>query len=62
VDERVEFLAVTLWDSMETLRKFAGADPAVAVVEPEARAVLAEFDDFATHYELAYSPPGAETA
>jgi hypothetical protein len=27
----------------------------VAVVEPEARAVLSAFDDFARHYEVAYS-------
>lgn len=52
VDGQVEFLAVTLWDSIETVRHFAGADPDVAIVEPEARAVLSEFDDFARHYEI----------
>ncbi len=48
----VEFLAVTLWESMETIKAFAGPDPEVAVVEPEARAVLADFDGFARHYEV----------
>ncbi len=52
---RVEFLAMTLWDSLDTVRTFAGPDPDVAVVEPEARAVLAEFDEFACHYELAHA-------
>ena len=51
----VEFLAVTLWDSIETIKKFAGQDPDVAIVEPEGRAALSAFDDFARHYEVAYS-------
>ena len=54
VDGQVEFLAVTLWTSIDAVRQFAGSDPHVAVVEPEARALLAEFDEFALHYELAH--------
>jgi heme-degrading monooxygenase HmoA len=49
---RFEFLVMTLWDSMAAIRRFAGDDPERAVVEPEARAVLAEFDDFVRHYEV----------
>jgi heme-degrading monooxygenase HmoA len=52
-DGEVEFLAVTLWDSLDAVKSFAGANPTVAVVEPEARAVLSRFDDFATHYDVA---------
>jgi len=63
---RTEFLAVTFWDSIDAIRAFAGADAEKAVVEPEARAVLAEFDDFARHYEVAYdglnAPPSASPA
>ncbi len=51
---QVEFLALTLWDSIETIKGFVGPNPDVAVVEPEARAVLSAFDDFARHYEVAY--------
>lgn len=51
----VEFLAVTLWESIEAIKRFAGPNPDVAIVEPEARAVLSAFDDFARHYEVAYS-------
>jgi heme-degrading monooxygenase HmoA len=47
-----EILVMTLWESMAAVRAFAGADPDKAVVEPEARAVLAEFDDFVRHYEV----------
>jgi heme-degrading monooxygenase HmoA len=55
--ERVEFLAVTLWESLDVIKEFAGADPDVAVVEPEARAVLAEFDEFVRHYKIVHSWP-----
>ena len=53
-DMGVEFLAVTLWDSIETIRKFSGPDPEVAHVEPEGRAALSEFDEFARNYEIVY--------
>ena len=49
----VEFLAVTTWDSIEAVKKFAGEDPDAAVVEPEARALLVEFDSFVRYYEIA---------
>ncbi len=35
VGNEIEFLAVTLWDSIESIQAFTGPDPAVAVVEPE---------------------------
>ena len=54
VDSRTEFLAVTLWESRQAIEAFAGADIDKAIVEPEARAMLAEFDDFARHYEVAF--------
>jgi hypothetical protein len=50
---QVEFVAITLWDSIETVKQFAGANPDVAIVEPQARAVLTQFDPFVTHYEVA---------
>ena len=51
-DGEVEFLALTLWDNIDVIKRFAGDDPEMAVVEPEARAVLSSFDDFARHYEV----------
>jgi len=50
----VEFLVMTLWDSMQAVRQFAGDNPDHAVVEPEARAVLANFDDFVRHFEIVH--------
>jgi hypothetical protein len=39
---------------MESIKKFAGSKPEVAIVEPEAQAALSAFDEFVTHYEAAY--------
>jgi heme-degrading monooxygenase HmoA len=50
---RAEFLVMTLWDSMDAIREFAGDNPESAVVEPEARAVLSDYDHFVRHYEIA---------
>jgi heme-degrading monooxygenase HmoA len=49
---KVEFVAVTLWDSIEAVKRFAGENPDKAVVEPQARAVLSDFDDFVRHYDV----------
>ncbi len=56
-DGQTEFLALTLWESLDSIRAFAGEDIATAIVELEARAVLADFDDFARHYEVAFKTP-----
>jgi hypothetical protein len=37
---------------MEAIRAFAGDTPEVAVVAPEARAVLSEFDAHVTHFDM----------
>jgi mannose-6-phosphate isomerase-like protein (cupin superfamily) len=50
---RTEIVVVTRWASMESVRAFAGADVDDAVVEDEARAVLADFDARVRHIELA---------
>jgi hypothetical protein len=43
---------MTVWDSMTSIRKFAGAEAERAVVAPEAKAVLVSFDEFVRHYEI----------
>ncbi|MBV9113330.1 MAG: antibiotic biosynthesis monooxygenase [Hyphomicrobiales bacterium] len=47
-----EVLVMTKWDSMAAIEAFAGPDPEKALVEPEARAVLASFDEVVTHHEI----------
>ena len=53
--DEVEFLVLTLWDSMEAVRAFAGDQPEVAVVEPEGRAGLVRYDVLVSHYEVVAS-------
>lgn len=52
MEERTEFLVLTRWDSMESVRSFAGDDVERAVVEPDAVAALLEFDAHVRHYEV----------
>ena len=56
IGDRVEFLVITVWHSMDAVRRFAGAEPATAVVESEARAVLFAFDETVDHYEVVLGP------
>ena len=56
LDDGVEFAVLTLWESMDAIRQFAGEDPERAVVLPEARAVLSEFDSKVKHYEIVSGP------
>jgi uncharacterized protein YciI/heme-degrading monooxygenase HmoA len=60
VDGAIEFVVLTLWDSMAAVRRFAGAELDKAVVEPEARATLTSFDDRVTHYEIVQGTERAE--
>ena len=50
--DRVDFVVLTLWNTMDAIRQFAGDDAAVAVVEPAARDVLTRFDESVDHYEI----------
>jgi len=48
----VEIQVQTKWRSLDSVRAFAGADIARAVVEPEAEAALTSFDKKVAHYEV----------
>lgn len=54
-DARVHLIALTLWETMEAIHKFAGSAADEAVVEPTAQAVLASFDRKVQHYEVVLS-------
>lgn len=53
--DAIEFVVLTLWASMDAVRRFAGSEPEKAVVDPEAQAVLIDFDKFVTHFEIVES-------
>jgi heme-degrading monooxygenase HmoA len=52
VAKGVELLVITYWDSMDAIRRFAGADPEVAVVPDKVRAMMLELDGRVRHYEV----------
>jgi heme-degrading monooxygenase HmoA len=53
VDDQVEFLAVTFWDSPDDIRQFIGTDIDAAKIEPLAKQLLSDYDRFARHFEIA---------
>jgi heme-degrading monooxygenase HmoA len=52
IGDKVEFLVLTRWQSMDSIRAFAGPDVDKAVVEPGAVAALDDFDDIVRHYQM----------
>jgi heme-degrading monooxygenase HmoA len=50
--DRIEFVTVMWFESMAAVEAFAGSEYEVAVVPPEARAVLSAFDERSAHYEV----------
>lgn len=50
--ERVEFVVLTRWKSLDAVLAFAGADIDRAVVEPGAVAALSDYDPTVRHYEM----------
>ncbi|MBI1873105.1 MAG: antibiotic biosynthesis monooxygenase [Acidobacteria bacterium] len=49
----VEVIVITIWQSLDAIRGFAGADLESAVVSDEAKPLLTRFDRRVRHYELA---------
>ena len=55
--DRVEFVTLTLWDSVGAIRQFIGDDYEVAYVPAEAKRLLASYDRRSIHYQLVLSVP-----
>jgi antibiotic biosynthesis monooxygenase (ABM) superfamily enzyme len=47
-----EFVVINLFDSIESLKAFAGPDYSIPVFEPEARALLSRIEPAAYHYQV----------
>jgi heme-degrading monooxygenase HmoA len=56
----VEIVVITLWDSLDSIRSFAGHDIDHAVVAEEAALLLSEFDRRVKQYEVTFSLRKAE--
>jgi len=52
------FCFLSLWESFDAVRRFAGADPSEPVLHPEDRDFLVESDEKVLHYEVSAYPPG----
>ena len=57
-----EFQVVTVWESLQAIQAFSGADVEAAVVPPVAQAMMVEFDRRAAHYEIAFTFEGTRGA
>ena len=60
LDGAVEFVTLTLFESIDAVRRFAGEEEDVAVIEPRARELLAEYDAHVRHFEVVV--PAADAA
>ena len=52
LDDEAEFITIMWFDSLDSVRAFAGEDYEAAVVPPKARAILKRFDARSQHYEI----------
>ncbi len=52
VGETTEFMMLTLWESIDAIKTFAGENYEIAVFYPEDDRYLTERDGCATHYEV----------
>ncbi|MBO8174459.1 MAG: antibiotic biosynthesis monooxygenase [Thermococcus sp.] len=52
--EVAHFLLVTIWDSMESIKKFPGENPELAKYYPEDNDFLLEKEKYVQHYRVFY--------
>jgi heme-degrading monooxygenase HmoA len=50
------FQMISLWDSYESIKEFAGEDYELARYYPEDKNYLLKLEKFVTHYEIVYAP------
>lgn len=55
--DRAEFLVISFWDSLESIKGFAGEDIGRAVFYPEDRDYLLELSPEILHYEVYANEP-----
>ena len=55
-EERAEFLFISLWESFDAIRRFAGEDVEKAVYYPEDKEFLVELEPKVKHFEVLVKP------
>jgi heme-degrading monooxygenase HmoA len=58
--EETEFITIMTFDSLESVKEFAGSDYEQAVVPEKARLVLSHFDPRSQHYEIKAERKGTD--
>jgi heme-degrading monooxygenase HmoA len=53
---QAEFTFISLWESWDAIRAFAGSDYEKAHYYPEDRGFLVELEPFVTHYDVVTAP------
>ena len=54
VGDKTEFLLLSLWDSLKSIRSFAGSEPDKAVFYPEDEKYLIDFEKKVKHFDVLY--------
>jgi heme-degrading monooxygenase HmoA len=55
VDKGTEFLIITVWESLDAIRQFAGTDAEQAVVPAVVEEMMVEWEERAAHYEVVHA-------
>jgi heme-degrading monooxygenase HmoA len=58
--DQAHFLILTFWDSVESIKRFAGEDYEKARYYPEDEEYLLEFEESVIHYEMVFSSSSKE--
>ncbi len=54
--DEVEFVTITLFTTLDAVRRFAGNDYETAVLHPQAAGLLSRYDPKSVHYEIRITP------
>jgi hypothetical protein len=54
--DQVEFITVSMFESLDAVRAFAGDGYETPVIEPEAERLLARYERLAAHYDAVFEP------
>jgi len=52
VNDGTEFLVISVWESLDAVRQFAGPDVEAAVVPEKVRGWMIEYDCRVQHYDV----------
>jgi heme-degrading monooxygenase HmoA len=55
-EKEAEFVTITLFESLDAVRRFAGENYETAVLHPKAHALLSRYDARSEHYEIRIAP------